>query len=565
MFDTPFFQDNIWSNLLKFNLTTLTSRGWLPWMLIVALVLASAVWCLRKQLRTSPAYFNLFENNTYKFHKHSKSDWGALAALSGALILTAWYMFTTENSFFENFDLMALGTMRSLKTGLIPNFDFARITPLAFWNLSTLYAITHNMYLIKAFVFIQLLLAVAAAYYFFDNIPTARRLSFLAVFLLTPTMLLTSKVVFPDREIIILLMLSLICIRRFSRSSSLKWLGGFLFFMNFAIYTKETCILFYFGPLAASLLYNIWNEKITPRSFLHPMDSIRQMPLEFLMGLSMFLYAIVYFLLQMPNAQNIYLQTNFHPWQELLFYYKFELAVLLVALGIAVERLRRNYNTAANPMFRSGLVVGGFCVAVTIIFILQTAPNSPHLAGKTYYLLLPLLFSLAYIFRHVRSRLTLLVLSAALLLYSAVEDYKARQGEIGVYYREVAEFMAQQLPKGKEKKDISFLFVIDKPQAEDDIDKWVIEAWSSVYYYYLEDYHIVFKSDKHIPRTLQDLLKLRIFRPIIYFPIIPQEKPAPGDWVIINKNNQLPKTLEIKKQLPDKPLFENKLFEVYHA
>ena len=67
MFDTPFFQDNIWSNLLKFNLTTLTSRGWLPWMLIVALVLASAVWCLRKQLRTSPAYFNLFENNTYKF------------------------------------------------------------------------------------------------------------------------------------------------------------------------------------------------------------------------------------------------------------------------------------------------------------------------------------------------------------------------------------------------------------------------------------------------------------------------------------------------------------------
>lgn len=566
MFDTPLLQDHIWSNLIAFNLTTLTTRLWVPWLLITAAVLALCVWLLRRQLRTSPAYFNLFDDAVYKFRLRKKRDWAALLLLAGALGLTAWYMFTTDNSFFENFDLMSIGTIRSLRIGLVPNFDYARITPLAFWYLSTVYAVTQNMIMIKGIVFIQLLLAVWAMYYFFSYIPSARRLVFLAVFILTPTMFLTSKVVFPDRDIIILIMLSLICMRRFSRSSSLAWLGGFLFFMNAAIYTKETCILFYFGILATSILYNIWNEKIRPVNFLHPLRLIKSMPVEFLTGMSLLMYAIIYFLLQTPNEKNIYLLTNTHPWQELILFYKLEGLAVLAALGLLAMRAVRHYNTTANPMFRGGLVIGGACVGFAIIFILQTAPNSPHLAGKTYYLLLALLFSLAYIFENTRSRLVLTLLSAALLIYSAVENSEARQREIGVYYREVAEFMAKRLPKGEDRTKAAGIFVIDDAQTEPDIDKWLIEAWSSSYAYYLSEYNIVFKSDKHIPTNLHELLILRNFRlKEVYFPIIPRENPESGDWVIINKKNRLPKTLKIMQRLPEKPEYENTLFEVYRA
>lgn len=559
MFDAPLLQDNIWANLIKFNLTTLTSRLWVPWLLIVAVVLALCVWLLRRQLRSAPEYFNLFDNDVYKFRPRRKRDWAALLMLAGALGLTLFYMYSTENSFFENFDLMALGTTRTLMMGLVPNFDYARITPLAFWNLSTLYAITQNMYVIKGFVFAQLLLAVYLLYCFFSYIPAARRLVFLAVFLLTPTMLLTSKVVFPDREILIAVAAALICVRRYSQTFKLRWLAWFLFFMNVSIYTKETCILLFFGMLAASCLYNIWNERITLQSFLHPLKTIKSMPLEFLMGMSLFLYAVIYFLLQTPNDSNIYLINGQHNWQTLLGYYRFELAVCAAAAGLLLLRAKRFYNTAVNPIFRGGLVIGGASVALVIVLVLQTAPNSPHLAGKTYYLLLPLLFSLAYLFEHVRSRTALAALSAAILFYSAIKDYNASQQEIGTYYRDIAEYMAENM----DKDVVNALFIIEKPQATPDIDRWIIEAWSTAYRYYFKDYKLVIKSDRHLIKTIADLILLQNFRSQVYTPIIPQEKPVKGDWVLINKNNQQPRTQEIRQLLPATPRYENGLFEVY--
>jgi len=287
---------------------------------------------------------------------------------------------------------------------------------------------------------------------------------------------------------------------------------------------------------------------------------------EFLIGMSLLLYAIIHFLLQTPNDENLYLSTNTYSWQMLIYYYKFESTIALAALGMLIARAVRNYNTAANPMFRGGLVIGSVCVAVTIIFILQTAPNSPHLAEKTYYLQLPLLFSLAYIFQNTRSRLILAVLSLALLIYSAGEIIKARQKEVGIYYREVAEFMATKLPKGNDRTKAAGIFIIDATQADATIDKWLIEAWSSSYAYYLPEYNIVFKSDKHIPTDIKGILALRPFTiKAIYFPILPRKKPENGDWVIINKNNRLPKTLEIMKQLPEQPEYENFLFKVYRA
>ncbi len=559
MFEAPLLQDQIWSNLIKFNITTLVSRLWVPWMLIVAIILGCFIWLLRHQIRTSPAYFNLFHNTIYTFRPHKKRDWAALFMLLAALASTLFYMYNTENSFFENFDLMALGTTRSLVSGVVPNFDYARITPLAFWNLSSLYAITQNMYVIKGFVFAQLLLAIWLMYCFFDYIPAARRLIFLAVFILTPTMLLTSKIVFPDREIIIALMAALLCAKKYSQTSKLRWVAWFLFFMNVAIYTKETCILFFFGILITSVLYNIWNEKITLRSFLHPWQLIKEMPLEFLIALCLLMYSVIYFVLQTPNESNIYLNNGRHQWQSLLNYYQFELAVCIAAVCVLLLRAKRYYDTLINPMFRGGLVIGSLVIAFGIVFVLQTAPNSPHLVGKTYYLLLTLLFALAYIFEHIRSRLVLAVLSVAILFYSAVKNIEASKQEIGVYYRETAEFLAQNM----NKNDINFLFIIEKPQATHDIDQWIIEAWSTIYRYYFKDYKLIIKSNQHLIKTVSDLVHLQQFRLQIYTPIVPIEKPTKGDWVIINKNNYRPETLEIRKNIPQKPVFENKLFEVF--
>ena len=565
MFDIPLFRDHILENILKFNSTTLISRLWLPWLLIVAAGLALAVWILRRPLKEG-SWAGLFYDEQYKFNRRSPKDWWGLLFLTAAFVITGVYVFSLENSLFESFDTMGFGTMRNMKEGVVPNFDTMRITPLAFWDLSTLYAVTHNIYMIKSYLLAQLALAVVCMYCFFNYIPVARRLTMLAVLLLTPTMLQTAQIIFPDREIIIAVMLSLICLRHFCRTQKFRWLTGFLFFMIVALYTKETCVLFYFGIVAASVLYRIWQEDITPRSFLHPWRTLSKMPLEVLLGIGLFSFLVIYSLFIPSNEENLYLSFNQSAsLQEFIRYYGFELSLLMSAVVVLLWQMQKHSDSRINPMFRGGgLLVGGISVAAGVM-ILGLIPRTWHLYGKTYYLLLPTLFALAWLFQNMRNFVVLTLVSVTILACSARANIIGYKSEEGHYYRQVADFMAQQRQEATQEP--VNIFLIERP-CPDEQQIWALETWNMVYHYYFYPYPMFFKTKFYNLKDLKRMLYNKIvYDKILYhylYPIIPQSKPQTGDWVIIHKQNREPDTLNIIKDLP-KPSYENKLFEVYHA
>lgn len=553
MFEKPLLQDNILDNLILAARVHFKINFWWLWMIVVFIILTCAVLLLRKAIKTAPLYSNAADFNAHLFDKRKKADIFGLLALVIVLALTALRMFFAENSLFENFDLMAINTTQAMWVGLPANFSEIRIAPLMFWYLGYLYAITQNIYLIKIFVLVQLTLVFILLYYLFDFIPAAKRLVMLALFALSPAMFSTANIIFAERDVIIALAASLIFAKRYCRTKKLSSFSGFLFFMTVAIYTKETSCLFFGGILAASVLWNIWAENITLKSFLHPFRTIKTFPVEFIAALNLFLYATIYFLMIQPTKS--YASYNTFEPAFLLFYYKLELFFLVTALSLCAISCYRLRNTPIPPLFRSsGFLCGATFLTGGLILFIRIAPSSPHLYDKTYYLVLAMLFSLAYIFQHLKNKKALCLLSLILAIYSFSENLRQYRNEIGVYYRETAEFLAQNL----DKKQVNILFIAEQKLERPTPTIWISEVYSSAYRYYFRDYQIVFKIVT--PAAFEVSYG---FNPML-FPIITQQKvPAAGDWLILNKKESYP---DIEKAVEKQtPLFENKIFKVYHV
>ena len=558
MFEKPLLQDNIWETFLKFNQTYITTRSWGLWIGGVLLVLGLCILLLRKSLRNKELYDHAFPADEFFFNKQKTADWLSLLSVIIAIILTEVYIFTAENSLFENYDLMAINTTRTMRFGLVASFDYIRLIPLASWYLSTLYAITQNILVIKSFVIFQTMLMAWAVYAFFSYIPVAKRLFMIAVFLLTPTVLQTANIIFPERDMIIFLMLSLICARKYCRTASIKWVFAFMFFANAAIYTKETCITFYFGILLTSVIYGVVSGKIEIDSFFHPIKMIKSMPLELLIGISLFGYTLIFGLLQQGN--NFYLSANKQTLWSQIVNYRMEIVLIGLALGIALFRLFKYWDVKYNPLFRGGLLVGALCSALLVVVIFKLSPSTPHLYGKSYYLLASFVFVWAYLFEHISSKRLLAITGALVLLYSAYMNIQYRRQAVGTYYREVAEFMAENTYITSPNS----VFIAEDDYPTKLLRQWITETWATAFRYYFNDRSFLIKSDAHfLDKSVEQKLMLYRTIPLIYFPIIPQPIPTKGDWVIMHKNNHTTKAENIRKDYKDNLVFENKLFEVY--
>jgi len=558
MFELPWLQDNIWQNFLKFNYTYLSTRPWLFYLGVVALVLAVSMIFLRNCLSNKKLYADCFSDKIYVFDYKKASDWVALVAVIAAIIFTEVYILTLENSLFENYDLMAINTTRSMRFGLVASFDYIRVIPLGSWYLSSLYAITQNIIVIKIFVLFQTMLVAWALAVFFNYIPVAKKLWMIAILLVMPTLLQTANIIFPERDMIIALMLGLIFARKYCRTHQLKWAAFFILFANIAIYTKETCIIFYSGIVLTSLIYNVITEKIVMKSLLKPWRIIQIMPIEFLLALSLLCYVVIFEILQ--NGANFYLSANKQTLLQQLVSYRLELILMAVAVGIAVYRLIKFYSEKNNPMFRSGLLVGAICTAVAIVVIFRLSPSTPHLAGKSYYMLTSTLFVLAYLFEYIDNKKLLGVLGVLLIVYSVQTDMMFHRQNKGVYYREVAEYMADHT----KPKTVNPVFILEGPYVTKTLWQWIIETWSTAYRYYFNDRIFVIKSDVHyLDRNITQKLKIFNNIPLIYFPLVPKPLPEKGDWLVINKENKSTKAINLRQAYKNNLVYENALFEIY--
>lgn len=557
MFDMPLFQDNILQNLWLFNKTYFTTRSWPLWIGTVAIILLIIFFFLRKTLRNKEIYKNVFPSQKYTFDKNDYWQWGSFLFMCLAIAVSQFYAYFSENSLFENYDLMAINTTRTMRYGLVASFDYIRVIPFASWYLSTLYAITQNIYIIKIFVLLQTILCAWAMYVFFNYIPIARRLIMIGLIILLPTYMQTTNIIFPERDMIIAVMLSLLFARKYTQTHLVRWAVAFIIFCNVAIYTKETCLTFYLGILLTSIIYGIVKDRINYQSFLQPLKTISQYPLEFLMGISLLCYSVIFIYLQ--NGDNFYLSANNQPLIEQLKMYWLEIILLLLALGLCVQKLRKN-PINDNPLFQDGLLMGALCSALLVIVILKLSPSTPHLAGRSYYMLLSLVFIMGYIFANMSSRKVLGTLSILLVCYSCYANINYKRAEVGKYYREVAEFMEQN----SGPNTVTNIFVMEGPYVTKILWQWIVETWSTSFRYYFNDRLMIFKSDIHyLDRTIVGKLQLYSRIPLIYFPLVPQALPQPGEWLIINKRNQTTKANNARQSYAGNKVFENELFEVY--
>lgn len=558
MFEKPWFQENIWQNFINFNLTYLTSRPWLYYLLPLFVSLIILALILKKILKNSENYKSLFNKNKYIFNKQNKLDWLALFTLIISVVFAESYIFLGEHSLFENYDLMAINTTRSMRIGLVPNFDFVRITPFAGWFLSCLYAITQNIILIKDFVLLQIFIMIWCLYAFFNYIPVAKRLFMIALIIIIPTFLQTTNVIFPERDMIIVVMLSLICMRKYSLTKKFVWLISFLLLLNIGLYIKEPCVFLYFGIMITSLLYHIYVGNITIKNCINPLKIIKTMPLEFLIGLSLLVYYTIFLILQ--QGENLYVNANNQSIDKQLITYHLELLLMLISCGLLVLKNFKIEKKMTNPMFGSGLLIGSLCIVFFIVVIFRLAPTTPHLADKGYYLLLPTVFFIAYIFENISSWRWLAIFSIVLTIYSIYLNINYFNKSSGKYYREVAEFMAENTSP----KETNSIFMQEGPYRTKMLWQWIVETWATSYRYYFNDRVFTFKSDVHyLDRNVVQKLQLFNRMHSIYFPIIPQPLPLKEDWMIINKNNNSTKASNLRDEYKENLVYENKLFEVY--
>ena len=554
MFEAPWFENDILHKLALFTKTYFVARTWFVWMFFVFVVCLIAFLCTRKALKDNP-YKNAFTYKSYIFRLGNNIDSLALFCLGLALTYVAYYMFSNENNLFENYDLMAFNTTRTLFLGLVASFDFTRIAPFASWEMSFLYAITQNFILIKVFVFLQIVLIAYLAYCFFDNISPARRLFAIAILMITPAMISTSSIIFPERDLLVAILLSLICAKNYVKSSLPKWAGAFLFFLNIAIYTKESAVFFYFGILATSLLYNIWCEKITLKNLLKPWKLINAMPLEFLICISLALFSLIYFLL--ISLSSGYATQNQVSLATSISHYKAELILLIVTIIYLAVDVCKKACPKTNPLFSYGMVVAALSVTVGIIFVAKLVPQSPHLAPHTYYMLLAVFPCLFYLFISAKDLVLLRIMAAVFVVYAMIVNSASIENRVGRYYREVAEFIGLNMSATQ----INIIHVEEKEYATHEIDTWVVDSYSTAYFYYFRKiYNIVFKSKHHTEYALKQIPRVP---EIFYFWIETGDNYKTGDWVIVNKEMPLRKLNSIQQEINQAPVFENKLFEVY--
>ena len=197
---------------------------------------------------------------------------------------------------------------------------------------------------------------------------------------------------------------------------------------------------------------------------------------------------------------------------------------------------------------------GATSIPLFLLFILKMDAGIPHTAHKTYYAILCSIFSLIYISSNLKNSI-LYIIFIIIICWSSVVNYYFRHKENGIYYHQIADFMAKELTV---KSQITISFA---PTAEP--LPWIYETWSAAFKYYFPDKNITFKFPwlQKIQGIETSMYFYRRYFEAGKMTKISPEPPSSGDYYIIKKTSP-----DYKKDIQNinlPPVFENRIFEVY--
>ena len=464
----------------------------------------------------------------------------------------AFNLYAQEMSFFASYDAMGPNNMLVLHQGITPMWGYnRRFSPVAFWDNNLVYAITHNHLLISGYVLAQAALIIGLLFRLLNFIPVGKRCCIIGLLVVAPQFMWTNSIIFPERLLLVYILCSLIFFQKYGenpqRTSNL-WYG--ILFTNMAIYTKESTILFYFGILPYSFIYNLMREKIVLKSFLHPLRTARQFPLEILLAASMIIFAVFYLCNVYAIADSPYISLRRREICESLRFYRPEIVGLAAAVLIWLLQLKKKQ----SYFLSGGLLLGSVVLTAFVVLYLRLVPFSNQVAHKNYYLLLPAGFVLIYVLQKIKSNKIFWVVSSLLFAGFLGQNIYIFGKEEGKYYRQTAEFITSR----PEPLSV-FISAHSEPRP------WWDFCWLSAYKYYWPHKKILFKlASFQIYPSDEMFLGYLNTHPEIFHPSVAATVPTSGDIYVVKTNGNYYETdMQPILELPHRLIYKNPVFEIY--
>lgn len=488
--------------------------------------------------------------------------WGALV-LSFVLYLVRFAM--EEQSVLNNFDSMNPGFMRNLTFGVLPVFKDWRFTPLSHVDGNVIFGITNNYWMVGLFSVLKQILVLYLMYKCFNFIEKTKRLYLVALVNFVPAVFCINNFVFPEQNIAIFVFLSLIGLNRYQDTKKTRYLFMFLIFMNCAIYTKETIMLFYGGYGLYFFVEALLTGRLSLDLMKKPWKQLAAVPVEFLLFASALTWVTFYYLSTPLLSNNRYLMTHYFDMADLLRIYALELCLFVAAVVLFVRKVYEKKFSDMCLMMEGGLLASTLLV-VYVVFMIKIAPSQDY--PESYYLYLPAVFSTFYIFDNLKKKEVAQILAALIILVSLYENYDFFINMQGAARRELVEFIESKAPVKREFDNGAypqgasymqldqFLYnVQNKPMtihffSRQKIDTvfWKTTGWKVTLQLLLPNRDIVLKMDEFYKQFLVGGYAGLQFS---------YEQAVPGDYIIINKifDGNLPRLRTL--------VYENDVYAVY--
>ena len=538
MMTEQLFRDNILSNIYNnfayyFRYENLYQ--YVIWLMVILLL----NWAVVK-ICFAGSYSSFIPNKKYIFA--GKNGKNMLGFLLLAISLGAYCvcLFCTEKSIFSSFDSMSQDFVETMKQGTKAVFKEWRFTPLQAFDYNIMFGISNNYTVLGCYAVLKQVIIMGVLYKLLMFIPTVTRLVCLSVINFVPAVFWINSAIFPEQNIIIFTVLSLLALIEYQKEQKSRYLLYFLLCMNVAMYSKETVILFYLGLIIYLLVAAIVEEKITIDAFWHPIKTLRQFPLEYLMFVSMFLYATGFMIFTVYGTmENRYIDTHVYPLIEVIKCYAIELFVVLAAVGIMFYKI-----SCGKQMFllKEGSVIGSAIVTFVIVFYMQICPTSD--CFLSYYLYLPVVFCVSYIFANCGNWKVLAIVAVLITVVSGAINYNTynlRQGQDRLAMAEVIAAKAGD-------ETVVFLY----SSKSKDYKWWTMESWAAALKYLVPDMKLKFKSDALW--DLRQYVNENYVRPETII-----GKPEIGDYILVNKIDNP----EYAAQKGAEIVYENKTYRLY--
>lgn len=536
MLDQPWFNTGILEDLCFKIFFFLKYQGFLLTFTFVLSVLYLIYRFYKKHPATYFAYQNIFPPAQ---PKATRKDIPAFLLCIGCFILFIILLYSTENSFFRNFDTMFFSDTIT-KNYAKPSIETSlRYFPLghAEWNIFL--AITHNALLIKAILVLYAAVILYLLYLFLDFFTVTKRLFLISTLLLTPAVFSgINSMIYPDRNMLIFILLALIALKKYSRTQTPKYLWLSVLFATISLYYKESVFAFYCGILFMSFLYHFKQIK-----WSHPLQTAQKFPFECLLGLAIVDFFISCGLNTFFFREGMsYLIGKEQSIITMLYIYRYDILLLAISYVLFIRYGLQNFKEKANPMCREGFFVGALFFA-TIVFSLGILP--PYQIDRTYYMMLSSFFCLIYIAFYINRKIIFYCLMSFFLISGAVYDMNLTANEEGKFYGDVARFI-----KSQNKYPVT-LYIADYSEK----NTWYYNTYLLAYHFYFKQEEVGLKFQNFYCSPKDKLT-------CIQYKFINENRPEIGDYYLIKKAF-FQKSYPPIARLPKERIYENDLFIIF--